>query len=113
MKYFFTSLFLLILLSLAIGSCKKGCTNPSANNYNASADSDDASCRFCDSVIIDYEFLSAIRIDSRSSSLHYRDTVLGIEVHSALYKYAGNDCERLGKVIECDLSQTLHHFAYA
>jgi hypothetical protein len=44
MKYF--ALFLLVSALIATGCKKKGCTDPNATNYDASATKDDGSCEF-------------------------------------------------------------------
>lgn len=112
MKYLSASLFLLSFLWLTVSSCKKGCTNPHAVNYNASAKEEDASCLFCDSILVDSTSGIERYVDELSSSVYYQRNVLDSKESLTLYKYSGNDCQKLGIKSACDSNITIHNFGY-
>ncbi len=94
---------ILFLCSLLLGtySCKKGCTNPRAYNYNASAKEEDASCQFCDSSVLD-EFNESYGITDYNSGQHPYETVLTINLQGNLMRYSGNACKLNGKTTDCN-----------
>lgn len=114
MKYSIACLILLTaFLSISVSSCKKGCTNAKAMNYNPDADQEDASCLFCDSIIVDTYSGYRDMDDSKSSSVHYRDMVLRSRAIGNLYKYEGNNCASAGLVSNCsDPRATTRNFAH-
>lgn len=99
MKY--PSILFLCALLLGAYSCKKGCTNPRAYNYNASAKEEDASCQFCDSSVLD-EFNDNFGITDYNSGQHSYQTVLTINLQGNLMRYSGNACKRNGISTDCN-----------
>lgn len=113
MRYGAASLLLMVLLALSLHSCKKGCTNSSAFNYNPSAKEDDASCLFCDSVKVDNYAVLSQYTDNNSSSTHYQESVLQLRLTGSLLTYRGNHCANLQIRSGCDtLFSAFPNFAY-
>lgn len=112
MRYISCALLLTIFLCTTVSSCKKGCTNPSALNYNNAAKEDDASCLFCDSVAVDiYDSYSLFR-DENNTSIYHNENVLKVLVKGELLTYTGNNCKQLGFVSPCTTQNGVNNFAY-
>jgi hypothetical protein len=94
-------LFALCMLLLSFDSCKKGCTNPHALNYNPSAKEDDASCLSCDSSLVDSQNQNNSVEDFTSGSPHYGDYVLEAATIANVYRYGGNACKQAGLMNVC------------
>lgn len=105
-------LFFVLLFLLFFSSCKKGCTNASALNYNASAKEDDASCLFCDSVSVFTYTSPQIIIDNNFPSQHYQQAVLRTTPAGNLYQYRGNNCKALGLAVDCNSFFSASTFAH-
>ncbi len=84
-----------LVAMLFAGSCKRGCTNPSAANYDKTAKEEDASCLYCDSAnmgfLNDYYTFS----DYTPNSTHYSEYVLKVSYNTVFYSYSGNGCTKL------------------
>jgi len=88
---------LVLLLGLFGQSCKKGCTNPTALNYVRSAKVDDASCLYCDSVLITGNNSNQIAVaDFNSASPYFEQNVIQLIVSNNFVQYNGNGCQLLG-----------------
>jgi hypothetical protein len=96
------SVFILwIFLATIFNSCKKGCTDPKADNYTASATVDDASCWGCDSVVVLDNHSSFGLTDMSSLSPRFDQIVLLVRGSLLIYKYSGNKCLSLGLKSAC------------
>lgn len=111
MKHLVFSFFLLGVISATVSSCKKGCTNESAINYNSSAKADDASCLSCDSVLIDSFDRSGIWTETNTGP-HYQEPKFYVTSMVKLYSYRGNYCSALGKKTTCATQTDVQTFAY-
>ncbi len=112
MRCFTAILCLLVIITSGLSSCKKGCTNKSAINYDSTAKADDASCLFCDSVDVDEYSSSTFYTDNNSSSPHSGDSVIRVQVSGSLQDYIGNYCPALGLEGGCDTLGTSFPFAH-
>jgi len=66
----------LVTSILYFSGCKeKGCTDPSALNYNSVAEEDDGSCITCAGITDTIATDSCIVRDNNFGSIHYQDTV--------------------------------------
>src|SRR5688572_25912775 len=110
MKHLLLFFFLLSVLSATVSSCKKGCTNETAINYNSSAKADDASCLFCDSVLIDNSEQTNLWRDYTSGP-NFGDTMFYTVLMINLYSHSGNNCSALGKEANCDAQSSFQNFA--
>ena len=84
------------LFTMVMQSCKQGCTNPKAYNYMKSAKADDGSCLYCDSVASLFGSYTTSAQDLNSSSPHYNQTVMRLDVEGNALEYTGNGCTLLG-----------------
>jgi hypothetical protein len=91
MRYWVIS-FLLAFLVCGFHSCKKGCTNSGALNYNPSAKVDDAGCVFCNMNFLDSGIHIDWQRDERPTSYYYNTLVVKSTTTSELYQIAGNGC---------------------
>jgi hypothetical protein len=112
MRSSFAFLLLLCLALFSLNSCKKGCTNPKAGNYDPSAKVEDASCIFCDSTLLDNYLESDLFRDNNYQSTHYNDYVLQANVVGGLYTYVGNNCAKLGLGGGCQSGSFSNNYAY-
>ncbi len=93
-KYF--SLLSLVVVILFSQSCKKGCTNPSAYNYQKSANQENGTCLYCDSALNTGGSSYYNLMDYNTSSIYYYQNVLNLVVNSSIITYSGNGCNLLG-----------------
>jgi hypothetical protein len=92
MKYLL--FFAVLFLSLSFSSCKKGCSDPKALNYNDSAKTDDGTCIYCtgeeknnNELLYLYDFNAPI------NDKH----VMNVVVNQKIENYIGNGCKSLDK----------------
>jgi hypothetical protein len=102
MRYLLVSFLFIIHLSLLLSSCKKGCTNPNADNYDPKAKEDDASCLSCDSTLIATQQQTNSTQDFTPGSPFYGNYVLTAVADFSVSQYRGNGCRQAGKVNICD-----------
>lgn len=98
--------FITGVVIISISSCKKGCTNPSAVNYDESAKQEDASCLYCDSTVWDVSesYTNIADYSSASNNIHYGDYVLRVNYKVTYYKFTGNGCNKVTGLPVCSLS---------
>lgn len=84
-----------LVAMLFAGSCKRGCTNPSAANYDKTAKEEDASCLYCDSVNLGFLDNYNTYSDYTANSPHYGEYVLRVSYNTRFYSYSGNGCKKL------------------
>ncbi|MEO8149722.1 MAG: hypothetical protein ABI723_18935 [Bacteroidia bacterium] len=66
----------IICTLLFLNSCTEcGCTDQAALNYNSTADKNDGSCQYCDSVLNQYTTKTVLVKDFHSASPHYNEVV--------------------------------------
>jgi hypothetical protein len=104
--------FALCMLILSFNSCKKGCTNARAFNYEPSAKEDDASCMFCDSSVLFTREQQGYEDDDMWGSPHYQQYVLVGNMSATVYHYTGNACKQMGMVNTCNNSDPFSGWAY-
>jgi hypothetical protein len=77
-------------------SCRKGCTDSTAFNYQHGAKVNDGSCLYCDSAMTVGASSSFFVEDQNSASQFPFEDVLGITLTSNIKTYNGNGCKLLG-----------------
>ncbi|HLP52342.1 MAG TPA: hypothetical protein VK154_15745 [Chitinophagales bacterium] len=102
MRYTFFIVALIALVLTTVASCKKGCTNPNAVNYDKSAKEEDASCLYCDSVSISTVSVTKLFKDNNSSSNYYQDNIIRVRVSGFIYDYQGNGCKDMAMATSCN-----------
>lgn len=103
--------FLLCLMALCIlatQSCKQGCTNPSAFNYDPEAKSDDASCMYCDTAWQPFSTAFDVVSDNDPDSPFPFQSVLTVNTMSSLQVFSGNACNKYGFVTNQECSTFAH-----
>lgn len=90
------SICLVLLCAVFCQSCKKGCTNAKAYNYQSSAKQDDGSCLYCDSVKALGTTQSHSVEDVAPGSPYQYNYVVFLEVSSNFIQYNGNGCKLQG-----------------
>jgi|GEM_PF-5276373 len=93
---------LVLACMLSIQSCRKGCTNTKAYNYQSSAKQEDGSCLYCDSVYSNGGSSSFIVMDNNSGSPFQGQQVMEVELFSNFLAYNGNGCKQLGRTSATD-----------
>ncbi len=86
----------LVCATHLLSSCKQGCTDSKAFNYNSGAQQDDGSCMYCDSSL---EILSTGQTyiyDGNAGSPYQFSYVVAIEDHYSKANFTGNGCRALG-----------------
>jgi hypothetical protein len=87
---------LLLLCLMCCQSCKKGCTNVRAYNYQSSAKEDDGSCLYCDSAVTS-GFGQSISVEDVTPGSPYQyNYVIFASVNSNYVVYNGNGCKLQG-----------------
>jgi|ERR1043165_4517455 hypothetical protein len=108
-----TSILTIFAVSfLVLSSCKKGCTNAKAYNYDKNAKEEDASCLFCDSVTVGQFETTKLYTDNTSSSPHQSEQVLAVIITGELESYRGNSCVEHGFYMNCDGQKQLGNFTH-
>jgi hypothetical protein len=91
MRKILSALCITAFLAFTISSCRKGCTDKNALNYNASAKADDQSCLYNGSVVFWYDSLQytgaiVVRMaDSTEGHIRYDVTGAGPSCGAARY----------------------------
>src|SRR5437879_3574990 len=113
MKYSALAFCFCLSALLVASSCKKGCLNKQAINYNSSAKVEDGSCWFCDSAVLDkYDTRTYAYDNQYPPDLFYDSIILYIKGKGNLYQYSGNHCAAIGYTSACDPGETIKNFAY-
>lgn len=99
-------------LVVAAGSCKKGCTNKHAFNYDATAKVEDASCVFCDSINVNDASTQTWVSDNDFNSPFYGTNVLTFSTTMQVRNYSGNACAALGYKSGCSTGVTQANIGY-
>ena len=96
MKQIAISIVLSIAL-LSLHSCKEGCRDPKAMNYDSKATNDNASCLFCnDTTTLQYDLITVKDLINNSSP-YYKHDIIQARVYSTTHTIAGNGCGAIGK----------------
>lgn len=90
-----TQLLLIICICLSLGACrKKGCTNPSATNYNEKAKKDNGSCQYASTVqTFSYGSEAIQKMDLYIPAGHDETTPVVIMVHGGGWIVGYNESE--------------------
>jgi hypothetical protein len=90
------------LVALSTVSCKKGCRDSTAYNYNHSAKVEDGSCLYCDSTktISASGFLNVT--DLNPSSSYFEQNVMNVTISGYAYSYSGNGCNLIRHITNGD-----------
>ncbi|MCW3126882.1 MAG: hypothetical protein JWO03_2540 [Bacteroidetes bacterium] len=90
------AVFLLVCL-MGFQSCKKGCNNPKAFNFQANAKENDGTCLYCDSTRYTYTQSYTTIYDYTFGSPYQGQPVIAAMVNQDRIYYTGNGCKLLGK----------------
>jgi hypothetical protein len=85
----------LFIVALCFQSCKKGCTDVHAHNFDNHAKQEDGSCLYCDSSLSNFGFQTQTTSDNNYTSPYYSQLVLQLSVDIKKVEYTGNECPKL------------------
>lgn len=86
----------LVCTTYLLSSCKQGCTDSKAFNYNSGAQQDDGSCMYCDSALETLSIGQTYIYDGDAGSPYQFSYVLAIEDRYSKANFTGNGCRALG-----------------
>lgn len=107
---FFTILTVVVLLGSQ--SCKEGCTNPNAFNYDSKAKSDDASCMYCDTAWEPMGTSFDMISDNNPNSQFAFQSVLTLNTQSNIQVFSGNACTKYGFVSNAECNTFNHQLLF-
>ena len=94
MNYKFLLFIFSVCCLLAMTGChKEGCTDPSAINYDVTADKDDGSCIVCSTIVTPLDSMTLYITDYTPGSIHYNEAIARVTLTQKVFSPSDNHCD--------------------
>lgn len=91
-----SALLIICFFGILVSCTEKGCKDKSALNYQVTANVDDGSCVYCNTIEVDKGKLTTSIFDNRGGSIHLNDQILSIEASQSSEVYNDGGCGQNG-----------------